>query len=121
MKALIDHLNSPLINVAEICRVCEINPGFMSGVLNGTRKLPEKHLWNILKNLCGEYGFILKGHKIEFSDHCFIHSRPTGKEGTVEEIESDEGSSSHFVYHVPMYKGLITDDIELLDFLKSIE
>lgn len=121
MKALINYLNSPLINVAEICRVCEINPGFMSGVLNGSRNLPEKHLWNILKALCGDHGFVLKGYTITFEDHVFIYSIPTGEEGTVEEIESNEGGSSHFAYHVPMYKGLLTDDLELVDFLKSLK
>lgn len=117
MKALINYLNSPLINVAEICRVCEINPGFMSGVLKGTRKMPEKHLWHLVRCLCGEHGFILTGHVIRFDDHCFIHSKPI--EGIEDEIEEREDGRG-FIYKVSTNKGLITDGEDLTDFLKSL-
>ena len=105
MKSLINYLKKPLINTAEICRVCEINSGFMSDVLRGKRKLPEKHLWGIMKALCGLDGFILKGHTITFEDHVFIHSVP---------IEGTE-DGKYFIYKV-----LITDALEMADFLKSL-
>ena len=116
MKSLINYLKKPLINTAEICRVCEINSGFMSDVLRGKRKLPEKHLWPIMKALCGLDGFILKGHTITFEDHVFIHSIPIeGVEARIEEMEDGK----YFIY-VPIYKGLITDGLEMADFLKSL-
>lgn len=120
MEKLIEYLRSPLINTAEICRQCKINPGFMSGVLKADRGLPEKHAWPIMRALAGAHGFIFFGHRIEFDGEHFLISIPVKDAEITHEIRQGESGGEYVVYNVPTYRDIITDSTDLVEWLNGL-
>jgi len=116
MKKIITFLKArPAINVRALEREAGIPKNTLSNAVSGVlgKVFPEKHTWALVRALCA-YGLELNGQRFtydETTDIFFIES-PTG-----EEVKSED-KGDHFVYFVPVYRDIVSDEIELKEYLK---
>lgn len=89
-------------------------------MLNGPKELPPKHLWKLCIAL-SSYGLEIHGFRFDYDetdDTFFLEKKIPDRE--VESVEcSEEGKSGvWFEYRVWMYRTLIADNFDLIEFLK---
>lgn len=107
----------PALSVAEIEREtgCALNT--LNNFLGNHRGFPVKHTINLVAVLI-RYGFQPGGWRLEYDSdtRTFVAEKPI-PDRDIESIETKES----FEYKVPMYRELIGDVFDLLDFLESTE
>lgn len=116
MKAIIDFITShPLIPIRSLERAAGCPDQTIQQVITGQKPaIPGKWVWPIIHLLC-EYGFTWNGWRFSYdkeTDSFFVE-----KPIEAPPISHDKGD--HFEYQIWMLRDVITDDIELIQFLKT--
>lgn len=116
MKAITDYLIShPLIPIRSLEKAAGCPKLTIQQALKGQKPgIPAKWIWLICRELC-DYGFSFSGWRFSYDKEtdCFFVEKPIDRAP----VSHDKGD--HFEYQVWMSRNVISDDIELIEFLKT--
>lgn len=122
MKAIIDFLTThPLIPIRSLEKAAGCPDQTIQQVITDQKKaIPDKWAWPIIRILCG-YGFTHNGWAFTYNDEtdCFFVSKPIDRDSISHEVFNEAQTASHFEYQVWYYRDVISDDLELIQFLNS--
>lgn len=124
MKAITDFLTThPLIPIRSLERAAGCPNLTIQQAITGEKPaIPDKWAWDIIRVLC-PYGFDVRGWAFTYDaeiDAFFVEKR-LDREPIIHEVFNETKSSSHFEYQIWYYRSIISDEIELFDFLKSFK
>lgn len=118
MQKLVDFIkNRPALKASTLEAEAGIPKRALWNALRGHQGLSTKHAWRLCEILC-QYGLEIDGWKFNLDNDInafIVEKKIEDRESEVKEIE--DGTRTHYEYHVPMYRHIIGDEPELIDWL----
>ena len=110
----------PALKVSAIEKEAGLWKNALANMINGApgRSFPDKLIWPLCETLC-RYGLEIDGWRFVYNSeiHSFFIEKPIDKEPEIIEHNGEKGGV-WFEYRVSVNRELLSDEFELLDFLK---
>lgn len=137
MKSIIKILQSPLINVRGLEKKIGCPESTLHQAVKGHKKLPKKWLWPICREFAA-LGILVEGWKLDFDGMVFTAIKDRAEapevwehqklasgevrkvEVSYEEQEAGEVLRSWFEYKQSQNRTVISDSVDLYEFLKAL-
>lgn len=91
----------------------------LSSWLGGHAALPEKHIWNLCKELCN-YGLIIKGHRFTYDGDIGAFKVESENTEKLKLITHKSESGTYIEHLASLNRSLLNDKHELINFLKML-